>query len=109
MSRAGPKSGNHMNLVVLAIPQQQVVGVRVASIAAAEAGPDLGSGKLCSGALSVPLDPPAPSEKRAYRRARLRAARAGGTMYRGRWHSAATLQALPYAPKPAGSGRQPEL
>ena len=101
MSRAGPKSGNYLNLVVLAMLQQQVVGVRVASTAAVEAGPDLRSGKLCSGALSMPLDPPAPrhSEKRAYRHARLRAARAGGTMYRGRWHSAATLQALPYAPK----------
>ena len=41
---------------------------------------------------------PKPSEKRAYKRAKLRAARSGGTMYRGRWHSVAALQALETRP-----------
>ena len=71
--------------------------MRVASIAAVEAGPGPRLGKHCSRALSMPLTQVAPryTEKRAFRRARLRAAKAGGTHYRGRWHSAASLQALP--------------
>ena len=102
LSQAGPKSGCCLPLSVMLMIHsiEGAVGVRVASIAAVEAGPGATPGKHCSKALSMPLTQAVPkhSEKRAYRRARLRAARVGGTYYRGRWHSAASLQTLPYTP-----------
>ena len=111
MSQAGPKSGCCLPLSVMMLTHsiEGAVGVRVASIAAVEAGPGASPGKHCSRALSMPLTQAVPrfSEKRAYRRARLRAARAGGTYYRGRWHSAASLQTLPYTPPQAAPRFKP--
>ena len=100
VSRTGPKSGCYLLVLFLLQQLEGVVGVRVASTAAVEARPGLLPGKHCSRAQSMPLNAPVPrfAEKRAYRRARLRAAQQGGTMYKGRWHSAAALQSLPYAP-----------
>ena len=81
-----------------------MVGARVASITTVEAGPSSSElGKLRGPVLSMSrtdLIQPRVAEKRAFRRARLRAGRMGGTWYRGRWHTAASLQALPYKPKP---------
>ena len=76
--------------------------MRVASAAVAEAGP--GSMELGKHRGPVPSVTPSPnprprtSEKRAYRRAKQRAALHGGTTYRGRWHTAADLNALEYVP-----------
>ena len=100
VSRTGPKSGCYLLVFCLLNKLEGVVGVRVASTAAVEARPGTMPGKHCSRAQSMPLNAPVPrhAEKRAYRRARLRAAQQGGTMYKGRWHSAAALQSLPYAP-----------
>ena len=110
-SQAGPKSGCCLPLSVMMLTHsiEGAVGVRVASIAAVEARPGAPPGKHCSRALSMPLTQAVPrfSEKRAYRRARLRAARTGGTYYRGRWHSAESLQTLPYTPPQAAPRSQP--
>ena len=99
-NRSGPKSG-HRGLAALCISWHFTIGARVAPAAAAGVGPGLWPGKLRGPVLSMQPEhtfDPKPSEKRAYRRAKLRAARSGGTMYRGRWHSVAALQALETRP-----------
>ena len=101
-NRSGPKSG-HRGLAALCISWQfqAAIGARVAPAAAAGVGPGLWPGKLRGHVLSMQPEhtfAPKPSEKRAYKRAKLRAARSGGTMYRGRWHSVAALQALETRP-----------
>ena len=103
-SRAGPKSGTCLQLLALTHLSRGAGGVRVASATAAEVGP--GSAEPGKHRGPVPGAPqshalkPKTSEKRAYRRARLRAMQNGGTYYRGRWHTTADLRALEYTPTP---------
>ena len=104
-SRSGPKSGRRaLMLICVHLQHRAAVGARVASTTAVEVGPGSAElGKHCGpvpGAPQGPSPTPKTSEKRAYRRARLRAAHKGGTYYRGRWHTAADLKALPYTPTP---------
>ena len=91
-------------LICVHLQHRAAVGARVASTTAVEVGPGSAElGKHCGpvpGAPQGPSPTPKTSEKRAYRRARLRAAHKGGTYYRGRWHTAADLKALPYTPTP---------
>ena len=103
-SRAGPKSGACLQLLVLTHLSKEVGGVKVASASAAEAGPGSAElGKHRGPVLGAPPShalKPKTSEKRAYRRARLRAMQNGGTYYRGRWHTLADLRVLEYTPTP---------
>ena len=96
LSRAGPKSGTCL-LALLTF--QHITGTGGARVAPGSApGVGLASAGKTRGE-ALPRDVPGgfPKHvKRAFRRARGRAARSlcGGTWYRGKWHDSSTLQAL---------------
>ena len=105
-SRAGPKPGTYLLVLIYSRSMVLVGGARVAPDSAPGAGPiATAMGKHRGPAQPVasasPMQSPVPeithSIKRAYRRARLRAHNSPhqGTWYRGRWHTAASLGRLP--------------
>ena len=99
-SRSGPKSGVYLFLLIHLWHFREIDGVRVPPAATAGGGPidslePVGKHR----GQAHPWTPTAYSVagmKRAYRRAKIRAATSssGGTWYRGQWHSSQTLGTL---------------
>ena len=120
--RSGPKSGTYLVVLMFQSYMIEVGGARVLPVSAAGGGPAgaaaaVTAGKPCGQAHQrTPAARSFAGIKRAYRRARLRAATAasGGTWYKGQWHTTQTLGALPLPKQPlprrkSTSGRDAQL
>ena len=119
LSHSGPKSGgSSLNKTVLGlILLPTTAGVRVSSTAVVEEGPssrsyhELGKRHGIAPGSGLPLGSQfTHAAKRAYRRARNRAAASleGGTFYKGQWHTRESLQALA-APGKTPLHKRPKL
>ena len=89
-SRMGPKSHGSRVKYNRRFQEEATVDLRVARAITSRVGAPMGAKQTDSGNGTANFSW---SAKRAYRRARKRAANNGGTFYRGRWHTVSSLGA----------------